>query len=151
MSVSSQDSEIYEPTVLRGRECPVSALMHEMAANLDSDTKIRKVTTLQIGWIYLLIAGTAEVIYAVAMPRTVGFTKFGPSLFCVAFICASMYFLSLSTKTIPIGTAYAVWVGIGAVGTAVFGMRSEEHTSELQSHSNLVCRLLLEKKTWKTW
>ena len=56
------------------------------------------------------------------MPRTEGFTRLWPSLFCGAFIAASMYLLSLATRTIPVGTAYAVWVGIGAVGTAVYGM-----------------------------
>lgn len=75
-----------------------------------------------MGWIYLLLAGTAEIFYAAAMPKTDGFTKVGPSLFCLFFIAASMYLLSLATRSIPIGTAYAVWVGIGAIGTAVYGM-----------------------------
>ncbi|MFN3855213.1 MAG: DMT family transporter [Phreatobacter sp.] len=75
-----------------------------------------------MGWIYLLLAGTAEVFYAAAMPKTEGFTRLGPSLFCIFFIAASMYLLSLATLTIPIGTAYAVWVGIGAIGTATYGM-----------------------------
>lgn len=56
------------------------------------------------------------------MPRTDGFTRLGPSLFCAAFIALSMYLLSLATRSIPVGTAYAVWVGIGAVGTAVYGI-----------------------------
>ncbi|WP_267459834.1 DMT family transporter [Acinetobacter pittii] len=56
------------------------------------------------------------------MPKTDGFTKLGPSLFCLTFIAVSMYLLSLATKTIPVGTAYAVWVGIGALGTAIYGM-----------------------------
>lgn len=56
------------------------------------------------------------------MPRTDGFTRLWPSLFCAAFIAMSMYLLSLATRTIPVGTAYAVWVGIGAVGTAIYGM-----------------------------
>ncbi|WP_135447080.1 MULTISPECIES: DMT family transporter [Tabrizicola] len=75
-----------------------------------------------MGWIYLLLAGTAEIFYAAAMPKTDGFTRLGPSLFAIFFIAASMYLLSLATRTIPIGTAYAVWVGIGAVGTAAYGM-----------------------------
>lgn len=75
-----------------------------------------------MGWIYLLLAGTAEVFYAAAMPKTDGFTRLGPSLFCVFFISLSMYLLSLATRTIPIGTAYAVWVGIGALGTATYGI-----------------------------
>lgn len=75
-----------------------------------------------MGWYYLIAAGLCEIFYAAAMPRTDGFTRLWPSLFCIVFIVASMYLLSLSTRTIPIGTAYAVWVGIGAVGTAVYGI-----------------------------
>lgn len=63
-----------------------------------------------------------EIFYAAAMPRTDGFTRLGPSAFCVVFIALSMYLLSLATRTIPVGTAYAVWVGIGGVGTAIYGM-----------------------------
>lgn len=77
---------------------------------------------MQIGWMYLVLAGIAEIFYAVTMPKTEGFTKLAPSMFCIVFIAASMYLLSLATKTIPVGTAYAVWVGIGAVGTAIYGM-----------------------------
>lgn len=75
-----------------------------------------------MGWVYLLLAGVAEIFYAAAMPKTLGFTKLGPSLFAAFFIGASMYLLSLAVKTIPIGTAYAVWVGIGAIGTAAYGI-----------------------------
>lgn len=76
----------------------------------------------QLAWIYLIFAGIAEVVYAAAMPKTNGFTRLGPSLFCLIFISLSMYLLSLATKTLPIGTAYAVWVGIGAIGTAAYGI-----------------------------
>ena len=75
-----------------------------------------------MSWFYLIAAGLCEIFYAAAMPRTAGFTKLWPSLFCGAFIAASMYLLSLATRTIPVGTAYAVWVGIGAVGTAILGI-----------------------------
>ncbi|WP_188984085.1 DMT family transporter [Pseudomonas matsuisoli] len=66
-----------------------------------------------MGWFFLLLAGACEVFYAAAMPRTEGFTRSMPSLFCGAFICLSMYLLSLATRAIPVGTAYAVWMGIG--------------------------------------
>lgn len=75
-----------------------------------------------MSWVFLIAAGLCEIFYAAAMPRTEGFTRLWPSLFCGAFIAASMYLLSLATRTIPVGTAYAVWVGIGAVGTAIYGM-----------------------------
>lgn len=75
-----------------------------------------------MGWVYLVAAGVCEIFYAAAMPRTDGFTRLWPSVFCGVFIALSMYLLSLATRSIPVGTAYAVWVGIGAVGTAVYGM-----------------------------
>ena len=75
-----------------------------------------------MNWAFLIAAGLCEIFYAAAMPRTEGFTRLWPSLFCGAFIAASMYLLSLATRTIPVGTAYAVWVGIGAVGTALYGI-----------------------------
>lgn len=75
-----------------------------------------------MGWTYLMLAGVCEVFYAAAMPRTDGFTRLGPSAFCVVFIALSMYLLSLAARTIPVGTAYAVWVGIGGVGTAIYGI-----------------------------
>jgi quaternary ammonium compound-resistance protein SugE len=75
-----------------------------------------------MNWMFLLFAGACEIIYAAVMPRTDGFTRLLPSLFCGFFICLSMYLLSLATRTIPVGTAYAVWVGIGALGTAIYGM-----------------------------
>lgn len=75
-----------------------------------------------MGWLYLVFAGLCEIVYASAMPRTEGFTRLWPSAFCLSFIAVSMYLLSLATKTVPLGTAYAVWVGIGAIGTAIYGM-----------------------------
>ncbi len=75
-----------------------------------------------MGWVFLLFAGACEILYAAVMPRTEGFSRLWPSLFCGLFICLSMYLLSQATRTIPVGTAYAVWVGIGAVGTAIYGM-----------------------------
>lgn len=93
-----------------------------------------------MGWLYLFFAGVAEIFYAAAMPRTNGFTRLGPSLFCLAFIAASMYLLSLATKSVPIGTAYAVWVGIGATGTAVYGITAlGEDTNPLR----LLCFFLI--------
>ena len=75
-----------------------------------------------MGWIYLIYAGIAEIFYAAVIPKTNGFSRLGPSLFCLIFIGLSMYMLSLATRTIPIGTAYAIWVGIGAAGTAAYGI-----------------------------
>lgn len=73
-------------------------------------------------WIWLLGAGCCEIIYAVTMPHTKSFTRLWPSLFTLGFIALSMYGLSVAMRTLPVGTAYAVWVGIGAGGTALVGL-----------------------------
>ncbi len=93
-----------------------------------------------MGWLFVLLAGICEIFYAAAMPKTNGFTQLWPSVFCISFIIASMYLLSLSARTLPIGTAYAVWVGIGAVGTAVYGMvmLGEDH-----GLPRLICFMLI--------
>ncbi len=74
------------------------------------------------GWLLLFLAGLAEVCYAAVIPRTEGFTRLWPTLYCGTFIVLSLYLLALATRTLPVGTAYAVWVGIGAVGTAIYGI-----------------------------
>lgn len=73
-------------------------------------------------WIYLLIAGFFEVAWAVGLKLSNGFTNFCISSLTVLGMIASFYFLSLSLKNIPLGTAYAVWTGIGTVGTVIFGI-----------------------------
>lgn len=75
-----------------------------------------------MSWIYLIIAGLFEVVWAIGLKYTVGFTKLIPSMVTVIGMIISFYFLALATKTLPIGTAYAVWTGIGAVGTVILGM-----------------------------
>ncbi|MCW2279500.1 quaternary ammonium compound efflux SMR transporter SugE [Heliophilum fasciatum] len=75
-----------------------------------------------MAWIYLLIAGIFEIVWAIGLKYTEGFTKLIPSLLTGAGMIASFYFLALATKTLPIGTAYAVWTGIGAVGAVILGI-----------------------------
>jgi quaternary ammonium compound-resistance protein SugE len=75
-----------------------------------------------MAWIYLFMAGLAEVGWAVGLKTTEGFTRPLPSIATVATMVISFYLLSLALRTLPIGTAYAVWTGIGAVGTALLGM-----------------------------
>ena len=75
-----------------------------------------------MAWILLALAGLLEVGWAVGLKYTEGVTRPVPSLLTGGAIVASMYLLSVAARTLPIGTAYAVWVGIGAVGTAVLGM-----------------------------
>ncbi len=93
-----------------------------------------------MSWVFLIAAGLCEIFYAVAMPRTNGFTRLWPSLFCGTFIAMSMYLLSLATRSIPVGTAYAVWVGIGALGTAVYGML---YLGEEKSLARMACFALI--------
>lgn len=73
-------------------------------------------------WVYLAIAGVLETVWAVSLKYTEGFTRLWPSVATAVAMTASLYFLSLALKTLPLGTAYAVWTGIGAVGAAVAGM-----------------------------
>lgn len=73
-------------------------------------------------WILLLIAGLLEVAWAVGLKYTEGFTRLWPTLWTLLTMAGSFYCLALSIRTLPVGTAYAVWTGIGAVGVAILGM-----------------------------
>ena len=75
-----------------------------------------------MAWVLLVVAGLLEVGWSIGMKYTDGFTRLWPSLATGAGIVASMLLLSYAARTLPIGTAYAVWVGIGAVGTATYGI-----------------------------
>ncbi len=75
-----------------------------------------------MAWIYLVIAGIFEVVWAVGLKYTQGFTKLYPSLITGIGMIISFYFLSMAIKELPMGTAYAVWTGIGALGTVLLGI-----------------------------
>ena len=75
-----------------------------------------------MAWVYLLIAAAFEIGWAIGLKYTQGFTKLWPSVLTVTAMAVSFAFLSLAVRTIPIGTGYVVWTGIGAVGTAVLGI-----------------------------
>lgn len=75
-----------------------------------------------MNWTYLVIAGLLEIAWAIGLKYTEGWTRLVPSLITGVLMIASFYFLSLAVKTLPIGTAYAVWTGIGTVGAAILGM-----------------------------
>ncbi len=75
-----------------------------------------------MNWTYLAIAGVLEIAWAIGLKYTEGWTRLVPSLITGALMIASFYFLSLAVRTLPIGTAYAVWTGIGTVGAAILGM-----------------------------
>jgi quaternary ammonium compound-resistance protein SugE len=75
-----------------------------------------------MAWIWLTLAGLLEVVWAIGLKYTDGFTRLWPSVITGAAMIASVYFLALAVRTIPIGTGYAVWTGIGVVGVAILGM-----------------------------
>lgn len=75
-----------------------------------------------MAWVLVVVAGLLEVAWSIGMKYTDGFTRVWPSLATGAGIVASMLLLSQAAKSLPIGTAYGVWVGIGAAGAAVVGM-----------------------------
>ena len=75
-----------------------------------------------MAWIYLTVAGLFEIGWAVGLKYSDGFSKPVASLLTVAAMAMSIWLLSIAMKTIPIGTAYAVWTGIGAIGVAILGM-----------------------------
>lgn len=73
-------------------------------------------------WIFLIIAGGFEVGWALGLKYSQGFTKLLPSVLTVLGMVASFYFLSLALKNLPLGTAYAMWTGIGTIGTVILGI-----------------------------
>jgi quaternary ammonium compound-resistance protein SugE len=75
-----------------------------------------------MAWIYLLFAGLMEVAWAIGLKYTEGFTRPWPTAATVAAMVASVILLGLALRTLPVGTAYAVWTGIGAVGVALLGI-----------------------------
>lgn len=75
-----------------------------------------------MAWIILIIAGLFEIGWAVGLKYTEGFTRVGPTVFTAISLIISMGLLGWSVRTLPLGTAYAVWTGIGAVGTAILGI-----------------------------
>ncbi|MDI1313384.1 quaternary ammonium compound efflux SMR transporter SugE [Prosthecobacter sp.] len=91
-------------------------------------------------WFHLIIAGLLEIAWAVGLKQTAGWTRLWPSVITVALMIASFFFLSLSLRTLPIGTAYAIWTGIGAVGTALIGLYIFD---EPRTVARLVCILLI--------
>jgi quaternary ammonium compound-resistance protein SugE len=91
-------------------------------------------------WFFLILAGLLEIGWAIGLKYTVGFTRLWPTAATFATMTISFYLLSLSLKTIPMGTAYAVWTGIGAAGAAVFGIL---FLGEPREVARMVCLVMI--------
>ena len=75
-----------------------------------------------MAWFFIVVAGVFEVTWAIGLKYAEGFSRFWPSVITLAALALSMIFLAQAVRTLPIGTAYAVWTGIGAIGTATLGI-----------------------------
>jgi len=93
-----------------------------------------------MAWGFLFLAGLLECGWAIGLKYTEGFTKLWPSVFTLAAMVVSFGLLSISLKSIPVGTAYAVWTGIGAVGVAILGMILFDEPRDIW---RLICILLI--------
>ena len=91
-------------------------------------------------WVYLVIAGLFEVVWAFSMKQSDGFTRLGPTIVTIAAMIASFALLSLSMKSLPLGTAYTIWTGIGAVGAFLVGIAM---LGEVASATRIVAALLI--------
>ncbi|MCB5162836.1 DMT family transporter [Marinomonas algarum] len=93
-----------------------------------------------MAWYYLFIAGVLECMWAIGLKYSNGFTKLWPSVFSVTLIVVSLFLLSLSMKTIPVGMAYAIWTGIGATSLVIIGM---VFMGEPAGLARIVCLLMI--------
>jgi quaternary ammonium compound-resistance protein SugE len=93
-----------------------------------------------MAWLFLVLAGFLEIGWAIGLKYTHGFTRLGPSLITLACMALSFFLLALSLKTIPLGTAYAVWTGIGAIGTVLLGMLLFGESREI---GRVLCLLMI--------
>ena len=93
-----------------------------------------------MAWLLLVAAGLLEIVWAVALKYTGGFTRFWPSAVGITGAVVSFVMLAAALKSLPVGTAYAVWVGIGAIGVAAVGIGA---LGEAASPSRLLCLALI--------
>lgn len=98
------------------------------------------INVMKMDWIYLFIAAMFEMGWAIGLKYTEGFTHLWPSVFTILGTISSFFFLSMAVRNLPIGTAYAVWTGIGTVGTVLFGIFFLGEPKDL---TRVVCILLI--------
>jgi quaternary ammonium compound-resistance protein SugE len=97
-----------------------------------------------MAWLYLLAAAVCEIAWAIGLKYTEGFTRLWPTVATAAIMILSFFLLSQAVKTLPLGTAYAIWTGIGAAGTAVLGMILFQESHDVW---RIVCLLLIVSGT----
>lgn len=93
-----------------------------------------------MAWTYIFIASIFEVTWAIGLKYSQGFSKLYPSIVTIVAMALSVYFLSLGVKNLPVGTAYAVWTGTGAAGTAILGMILFNESTDIL---RILCILLI--------
>lgn len=93
-----------------------------------------------MAWLLIIVAGLLEIAWAIGMKKTEGFTKLWPTVWTFAALIASFGLLTLAVRTLPIGTAYAIWTGIGAAGTAAVGMA---FLGEPREVGRIVCLVMI--------
>lgn len=93
-----------------------------------------------MSWVFLCIAGLFETAWAMGLKWSEGFSKLVPSIFTIVTMIISFYLLSLALKTLPLGTAYAIWTGIGTVGTVIVGIIVFKEPADL---ARIICILLI--------
>ena len=101
-----------------------------------------------MAWICLLFAGLLEIVWAVSMKQSAGFTRLMPSIITVTGMIASFWLLALAMRTLPLGTAYTIWTGIGAVGAFVVGivfLGEQVSAMRIAAAILIVCGLVLMK------
>ena len=101
-----------------------------------------------MAWICLLFAGLLEIVWAVSMKQSAGFTRLTPSIITVAGMIASFWLLAVAMRTLPLGTAYTIWTGIGAVGAFVVGivfLGEQVSVMRIAAAVLIVCGLVLMK------
>jgi quaternary ammonium compound-resistance protein SugE len=93
-----------------------------------------------MAWIYLFVARVFETAWAIEPKYSAGFTKLGPSIFTIVAMMISIYLLAVALRTLPVGTGYAVWTGIGTVGAAILGIFLFNEPREI---ARILCILLI--------
>ena len=82
----------------------------------------KSVDAANLAWLLLVVAGLFEVAWAIGLKYTAGFTRLWPSVGTLTAMAVSMWLLAMAMRSLPVGTSYAIWVGVGAIGTAILGI-----------------------------